>query len=326
MSDIDDFYRNKTVAITGAGGYIASVLINSLMNTDARILRVSRRVLPPLKGATALQMDVCARDGWLEIVSEADVIFHLAGNTSVYKAGESPSASLNSTVLPITYLVEIAKALGRSPRVVFASTATIYGLVNQLPVNENYTPAPITNYDLHKLFAEKQLELASHQGIIDAVALRLANVYGPSPGMSSAEDRGVLNKITRMALRGNGLKLYGDGNYLRDYVYIDDVVQACIIAGVADGIGGQSFNVGSGKGVTVRDAFELVANKVAESTGKKVSVECVPWPENADPIESRNFIADVNHIRASFGWQSEVLLDEGINRMIDHFNESVIHD
>lgn len=316
MDDSSRHYENKTVAITGASGYLASVLIDALQQTRAQILRVSRQDLQAIFGIEALKADVRTRDSWEEIVSRADVIFHLAGNTSVYAAANDPVGSLNSTLLPITHLVAAARTAGCKRRVVFASTATVYGLTGDLPVAEDVEPRPITNYDLHKLFAERQLSLASQQEILDGVSLRIANVYGPSSGTSSADDRGILNKIVKMALQGSNLQLYGDGDYLRDYVYIDDVVRALMAAGVGIGVVGRSFNVAGGKGITVRDAFHLVAKRVEAVTGKKVQIENAPWPEGADPIEFRNFVADITSIQHAAGWWPRTNLNEGVDRMI----------
>jgi nucleoside-diphosphate-sugar epimerase len=320
MDDSINHYRNETLAITGASGYLASVLIDALKKTPARILRISRRDLHPISGTVTLKADVRVRDCWKEIISRADIIFHLAGNTSVYAAAKDPADSLNSTVLPITHLVAAAQAAGRAPRVVFASTATVYGLTESLPVAEDAEPKPITNYDLHKLYAEKQLELASRQGILEGVSLRLANVYGPSSSNSSADDRGVLNRITRMALQGVNFRLYGDGDYVRDYVYIDDVVRAFIAAGAKKGVVARSFNVASGKGITVREAFHLVAERAERVTGKRVSIENTPWPKNADPIEFRNFVADITGLQNSAGWHPIISLKQGVDRMIECFS------
>ena len=314
-------YDGTTVAVTGASGYLASVLIDAMKKTPARIMRVSRIDLPPSVGTESLKADIRSKCCWEEIVARADVIFHLAGNTSVYQSAKDPADSLNSTVLPITHLVAAAAAAGRRPRVVFASTATVYGLTDRFPVGEGQEPKPVTIYDLHKLFAERQLELASKREVLEGVCLRLANVYGPSAGMSSANDRGILNKISVWALQGRNLRLYGDGNYLRDYVYVEDVAQAFIAAGASLGVIGRSLNVASGKGMTVREAFDMVVTHAERVTGRRVEIESVPWPVDADPIEFRNFVADTASFASAAGWQPAVELNEGIGRMISSMAE-----
>ena len=317
MQDVIRQYEDKTVAVTGGRGYLGSALSQALRNTPARVLLVSRGGLVPLPGAESFEADIRTEECWREIVHRADIVFHLAGNTSVHAAAADPAESLRSTVLPLTHLAAAARAARQAPRVVYASTATVYGLTDTLPVAEETEPKPVTTYDLHKLFAEKQLELASDQGILGGISLRLANVYGPSSRPSSADDRGVLNQIATLALGGSDLPLYGDGHYLRDYVYIDDVVRAFLMAGVQDRMVGRSFNVGSGSGITVRDAFHLVAERAAKTAGKRSQVREIPWPEGTDQIEFRNFTAAIDRISSACGWSPTVSLIEGVDRLID---------
>jgi nucleoside-diphosphate-sugar epimerase len=187
-----------------------------------------------------------------------------------------------------------------------------------LPVDEETVARPVTTYDLHKLCAEQHLTLASTQGVLDGVSLRLANVYGPSPGSRSADERGVLNKVTNRAVQGLDLYLYGDGNYLRDYVYIGDVVRAFVAAAVQPGVSGRSFNVASGTGVTVRDAFQLVTQLSERANGKRSSVHHAAWPDDADPIEFRHFTARIDRMANACGWKPEVSLAAGIDALINH--------
>ncbi len=315
-------YSGKTVAITGGCGYIGTALAETLKGHAKKTLCISRRALP-LPGNSdreIFEADIRTSSCWENIVRRADIIFHLAGNTSVYAAAHDPAESLNSTVLPINHLIAAGQATGRRPRVVFASTATVHGLTDKLPVSESDPANPTTLYDLHKLFAEMQMTLATKQGILASVALRLANVYGPSLGSSASEDRGILNKIARMALQGKNLQIYGHGNYLRDYIYIDDVVRAFLLAGITGGVDGQNLFVASGVGITVKQAFQLVADHAAKVTGRKVLIEHVDWPAGADPIERRNFFADITGISDKLNWMPEVDMKNGIRRLIEANN------
>jgi len=218
----------------------------------------------------------------------------------------------------LIHLATAARAARRRPRVVYASTATVHGLTERLPVDEDAETSPITVYDLHKLCAERHLELASSQGLLDGVSLRLSNVYGPSPGSRSADGRGVLNTVTARAMRGADLCLYGDGAYLRDYVYIADVVRAFVTAGVQPGVSGRSLNVGSGTGITVRDAFHLVTERAERVSGRRSVVRCAPWPDHADPIDRRHFTANIDRMDMVCGWRPAVGLADGIDHLIDH--------
>jgi len=311
--------NGKTVVVTGAGGYIGSVLVDSLVKYSCKVIRVSRNKLMPLTDTKSIKADIRNLEAWAEIVAQADIIYHLAGNTSVYEAAKNPVESLNSTLLPLNHLIKTVQERQCKPRVVFASTATVYGMTSQLPVAETVEPKPITVYDLHKLFAEQQLALATQQGLLESVSLRLANVYGPSSSVSSADDRGILNRVTAMALQGEDLMVYGDGNYLRDYVYISDVVNAFLFAGVSPKLGGQSFNVASGVGTTVKQAFALAANQVEKITGQAIEISCVAWPVGTDSIEFREFRADIEKYTIATGWNPLINLKEGIPQIISEF-------
>ena len=314
-------YEGKTVAVTGASGYIGTALTAALMNTAARTLAVTRQpayaALSDPARLNLLTADVRDRACWDEIVGRADVVFHLAGNTSVYAAAENPDESHRSTVQPVAHLIAAARTAGRCLRVVYASTATVYGLTDRLPVNEDVEPRPATVYDLHKRSAEQQLQQASAEGVLDSVSLRLANVYGPSAGSSAAADRGVLTTIAKRALGRCDLPLYGGGRYIRDYVYIDDVVRAFLTIGTRSDLTRYAFNVASGRGITIRDAFSLVAERAARVTGHESHVCEVPWPDDADPIEFRNFVGDIRSISSACGWTPCVSLTEGVDRLIE---------
>lgn len=312
-------YAGRRVAITGASGYIGSALRAWLRAARAQLLLVSRRPVDGVSDERWLEGDVSTAGCWQRVVAEADVVFHLAGNTSVYAAAADPAGSVVSTVLPVAQLCRAVRDRQRQVHVVFASTATIYGLTPDLPVVEDAPQLPITVYDQHKLFAERELALASRHRLLSSVSLRLANVYGPSPGTSSSDDRGILNRVTRLALNGSEVRAFGGGNYLRDYVYIGDVVDAFVRAGLALECAGESFNVGSGRGVTVRDAFALAIERAHAATGRRSSLVSADWPAGADPIEFRNYTADVRRLADACGWRPQVTLADGIDRLITAF-------
>ena len=321
--DIINQLQGKTVAITGASGYIGSSIVNKLTENSVKTIRVCRKKIPIIDGVNDILADVRNADIWSEVVEQSDIIVCLAGNTSVYAAEDNIEESLTSSLLPINNLILAAKNSNKVPRVVFASTATVYGMTDKLPVSETAKLNPITIYDLHKLFAEQQLEMASRQGFISSVSLRLANVYGPSVAQSSANDRGVINKITRDSMLGKDLQVFGDGEFIRDYVFIDDVVSAFLYAAGLNNVDGRSFNIASGIGHTIKETFELIANKSGEIIGRQVSVNFIPMPTDASPIEYRNYIGDSSLFRSVTEWSPKVSLQSGIDSLIEVFQEEV---
>ena len=312
MSIIQKLSEVSTFTVIGASGYIGSKLVNKLTDSGCNVIRSSRRNTIKNGDSEFVMAELDSLDFWLNIVEKSDVIIHLAGNTSINVANDNPALDLNSSVVPIYRLIEACKILRKRPRVVFASTVTAYGFTDNLPVSEATAENPESFYDLHKFFVERQLVLATKLNICDGVSLRLANVYGPSSANSSANDRGILNKIIGLALAGDIVSLYGGGNYIRDYIYIDDVVDAFILASISSKSAGEVFNVGSGVGTSVRDAFNAVTQEVYRQTNKIIEMKDVPWPENSPKIDMRNFTASIKKAHTCLGWSPKVSLQTGI--------------
>lgn len=312
MSIIQKLSEVSTFTVIGASGYIGSKLVNKLTDSGCNVIRSSRRDTITNGDSEFVMAELDSLDFWLNIVEKSDVIIHLAGNTSINVANDNPALDLNSSVVPIYRLIEACKILRKRPRVVFASTVTAYGFTDNLPVSEATAENPESFYDLHKFFVERQLVLATKLNICDGVSLRLANVYGPSSANSSANDRGILNKIIGLALAGDIVSLYGGGNYIRDYIYIDDVVDAFILASISSKSAGEVFNVGSGVGTSVRDAFNAVTQEVYRQTNKIIEMKDMPWPENSPKIDMRNFTASIKKAHTCLGWSPKVNLQTGI--------------
>ena len=329
MVNISNKLKGKVVSITGASGYIGSALIQELEKYSLKIIRISRKEIVPKNGVEDWVLDLNKQSSWIRIVSKSDIIFHLSGNTSIYNAEKDPKKSLVSTLFPVIQLINASKKLSRIPRVVFSSTATVYGLTEVFPVLETEHPNPITTYDLHKYFAEQQLSVASNSNIIDAISLRLANVYGPSPTESLAQDRGILSKITRMRFEPKNLQIFGNGEYLRDYIYIDDVVNAFLHASVMnyDILLNRSdiiLNVASGKGTLVKEVFSLISQEVEKITGIKGVTKNVAWPKGVNEIEKRNYIASIELIKSLTGWEPGVSLEKGIQLLVKYYSKECI--
>ncbi len=329
MVDISSKLKGKVVSITGANGYIGSALTRELEKYSLKIIRISRKQLTPKDGVEDWVLDLNKKSSWIKIVNRSDIIFHLSGNTSIYDAEKDPKESLISTLFPIIQLINASKKLSRIPRVIFSSTATVYGLTEVLPVLETKRPSPITVYDLHKFFAEQQLLVASSSNIIDAISLRLANVYGPSPTESLSQDRGILSKIIKKRFALKNLQIYGNGDYLRDYIYIDDVVNAFLHASVMDydillNKNQISLNVASGKGTPVKEVFDIISREIEKITGIRGNIENVAWPEEVNEIEKRNYIGSIELIKSLTGWKPSVSLEEGIRLLVKHYSKEGI--
>ena len=330
MYDLKTELNNKVICITGAGGYIASALADRLKNYSVKkIIRVSRQKLKFQENLDDWILDLNEFDSWLKIVKQSDIIFHLAGNTSLKFAEQNPKNSLTSEMLPIKNLVRASKQLQYSPRVIYTSTATIYGLTEDLPVSESRTPAPITCYDSNKFHAEKQLEIASMAHVINSISLRLANVYGPSCNESSVFDRGILSKIVKMSFENKIITLYGSGKYIRDYIYIDDFVSALInvcVVSYSELIKNSetALNVSTGRGVYLKTVFNLITEEVEKITGKNLKIKNIAWPSDVSEIEKRNFIGSAERLKSLTGWAAKTSLEDGIKSLVDYYSKEYL--
>lgn len=314
----------RTHLVTGGAGFVAASLVRELARDSAAV----RRFFRPERGAPALSPgvaavsdvhgDVTVRAELERALDGVEVVHHLAAQTSLYAAEADPVADVSANVLPLLYVLEHARTRGHVPLVLLASTVTVFGLTAKLPVDESCADDPRSVYDLDKLAAERFLAHYAASGVVRGAALRLANVYGPGPRSSSA-DRGVLNAMVRRALAGEALTIYGTGEWLRDYVYVDDVARAFVLASRRpDAMNGRSFVVASGRGVTVADAVRLVAELVGERTGRRVEVRHVAPPLHLSPLEMRQFVGRSDAFRAATGWSPSVSLREGLERTIEH--------
>ena len=314
--------------MTGGAGYLATNVIRLLQDIDCHIIRLDKPGVSftPPAGVARFEdvgVDICDHAIWQQILKGIDIVFHFAAQTSVYVSDENPRADLNINVLPMLNMLETCRQKKFNPIIIFSGTATEVGLPLHLPVDETHPDNPITVYDMHKLVAENYLKHYIRSGFVSGSILRLANVYGPGPRSSSA-DRGVLNMMVRRALQGEELTIYGEGKFVRDYVYVEDVASAFLsAASKIDKANSQHFVIGRGDAYTISDAIHLVAERVKYKTGKLVHVTHIDPPVNLSPIENRNFIADTSRFTEATDWRAKVSLSEGIDRTIDYYRESI---
>ena len=263
-----------------------------------------------------IEADISQKDIWERLCGSVDVIFHLSSQTNVYTAWEDPEADWKINVLPLLNILEASRKLEQKPGIIFTGTATQVGLTEKLPVNEGVKDNPVTIYDVHKLAAENYLKSYCANDYAKGTVLRLANVYGYGTN-SKNPGRGVMNFMARKALAGEDLTIYGDGEYIRDYIYKDDVVNALLYClPNMDNLNGQEFLIASGSGITLKEAVNKIALEAEKLTGAAINVKHVTTPENLSPIEYRNFIADISSFQKVSGWEPEFTFENGIKQLL----------
>jgi nucleoside-diphosphate-sugar epimerase len=307
------------ILITGASGFIGSALLDVLLVHGHTIFCQSRFAHDDSQNVKWIKHDLIT-DCWeSKSIPEIDVIFHLAGQTSVYRARDNPIEDLSVNVLGLVNMLDHFKNQISKPFVVFAGTATEVGLTDNFPINESFPDRPITFYDVSKVAAEMYLKQYVREGWINGCALRFSNVYGRSK-FGSISDRGILDKIFNQAISGQDIAIYGNGNFFRDYIYIDDVVSAIILAAKHnENTNGHHFYVGSGEKLTLKDAFLKVLHKVSLATGFSASFNFVDAPSNLSDIEFRNAIIDNSSFKLATGWTPQFDFDAGLDNAYGDF-------
>lgn len=321
------YFAGKRLLVTGASGFLATNLIGLLRNVDCTIVRLSKSgSFFPVSGkanTVDVTADVSEKMTFEDILEDVDIIYHFAAQTSVYSAEKDSHADFQANVLPMLNLLASCRDKGWRPTVIFSGTETQVGMPENLPINEACADKPVTIYDIHKLFAESYLKHYCRQGIVQGTTLRLANVYGPGPKASST-DRGVINMMVGKALTCEELTIYGKGDFLRDFIFIEDVVYAFLKAAVyIEQLNGQHFVIGSGQGHTIAEAINLVADRVAVKTSRRVTVRHIQPPPGLSVIESRNFVADTGRFTQATGWRASYSLEEGLDKTIEAFLERI---
>ena len=306
----------RSYLVTGGAGFIGSHLTDALLANGHRVVALDnfvsgkRENITQVRGdLTVIEGDVRLIGGFADEIPEVDAILHLAALISGYDSLETPEDYVDVNLGGLLRVIEFASER-RVPRIVFASSSTVYGNQGASALNETTSPDPLTVYALTKLAGEHLLKLYGAMRGFSHCSLRLFNVYGPR----QAPDHPYANvtcKFSHATANGLPVTLFGDGEQSRDFVYVDDVVRAFLA--VLDGSREAIYNVGTGQGARIKD---LIAALGAIS-GRPLEVERhPPWPNDI-----RSIRADTARFTGEFGFHPEVALSDGLARTVDFFRE-----
>ena len=306
----------RSYLVTGGAGFIGSHLTDALLANGHRVVALDnfvsgkRENITQVRGdLTVIEGDVRLIGGFADEIREVDAILHLAALISGYDSLETPEDYVEVNLGGLLRVIEFASER-RVPRIVFASSSTVYGNQGASALNETTPPDPLTVYALTKLAGEHLLKLYGAMRGFSHCSLRLFNVYGPR----QAPDHPYANvtcKFSHATANGLPVTLFGDGEQSRDFVYVDDVVRAFLA--VLDGSREAIYNVGTGQGARIND---LIAALGAIS-GRPLEVERhPPWPNDI-----RSIRADTARFTGEFGFHPEVALSDGLARTVDFFRE-----
>ena len=301
--------NGKRVLVTGGSGFIGGAIAEALRpDNDVRVLDTDPAPTSP-DGVDVIEGDVRDREAVDAAVKGVDVVFHQAAVVSVAQSVADPmeSHAVNST--GTLQVLEAARRHGA--RVVGASSAAIYGDPERVPVAETAPLAPTSPYGLTKLALDHYLRLYHELYGLDTVALRYFNVYGP--GQTGGDYAGVMEAFLQQARAGDPLTVHGDGEQTRDFVHIDDVVRANVLAAETDAVG-SAYNVGTGHSVTIGD----LAKRVRRAVGSDSPIVS----RDARDGDVRHSCADIARSSEELGYQPSVSLDDGIATLVDERGRS----
>ncbi|WP_027937372.1 NAD-dependent epimerase/dehydratase family protein [Anaeroarcus burkinensis] len=298
----------KHVLVTGGAGFIGSHLTPQLLAAGWKVtvlddLSSGKREYVPQE-ATFIEQDVRDADSLVQVfaTNQFDAVVHFAAQTMVPVSLAKPVYDCELNVVATVELLEQCRIHGVR-KVVFASSAAVYGDNQTLPLRETEPTAPMSFYGLSKHTVERYLNLYQQLHGLEYAALRFANVYGERQG--DGGEGGVVSIFTRLLRQGSSLQLFGDGNQTRDFVYAGDVA-AAVVASLDSQVPSGTYNVSTGKQTSLLNLIETLSR----ISGEKPQVVRAQ-PRAGDILHSA---LDSNRLQQCSDWRPRMLLEEGLRR------------
>ncbi|MEX2113058.1 MAG: NAD-dependent epimerase/dehydratase family protein [Pirellulales bacterium] len=317
-------YRERNVLITGGLGFLGSNLAIRLVRLGARVTIVDSLVpqfggnffnIAPIRDQLTLNISDMRDANSLDVLVQGqEYIFNLAGQVSHGDSMRDPQLDLAVNCVSTMNLVEACRKHNPRARLLYTSTRQVYGCPQKLPVAEDHPTVPIDVNGINKLAAEYYHLLYDRTYGVRSTVLRLTNTFGPRQQIRSNR-QGFATIFLRQALKGETISLYGGGRQLRDFNYVDDVVNALLLAAATDACFGQVFNLGSSRAYSL---IEFVETLKAFCT---FPVESTPFPDDKRIIDIGDYYGDFSKFRQATGWSPQVDLREGLDKTIAYYRQ-----
>lgn len=322
-------YFDKEVLITGGLGFIGSNLARALVAQGAEVTLVDSLI--PQYGGNPFNIDdirdkltvnVCdVRDPFAMayLLQGKDFLFNLAGQTSHLDSMADPQTDLDINAAAQLAILEACRKSNPGIKIVFASTRQLYGKPDYLPVDEKHPIRPVDVNGINKLAGEWYHLLYNNVYGIRACALRLTNTYGPGMRVRDARQT-FLGIWVRLLIEGKPIKVFGDGLQVRDFNYVDDCVDALLLAGASDTANGKVYNLGSHEVINLKNLAVMMTALAEGSTS-----ELVPFPADRKAIDIGDYYSDYTLIEHELGWMPKVALADGLARTVAYYHEHWPH-
>ena len=324
-----DGYAGRRVVITGGLGFIGSNLAIALVEQGARVLLVDNMLprqggnlfnIEPIRDRVQVSFtDIRDPLSMAHIVKEQDLVFHLAGQVNHIDSIRNPLEDLDINCRGTLVLLEACRRQNPDVRIVFTGTRGQYGPSLRLPVREDHPTNPAGIYAITNLTAEKMVKMYHDVHKVRTVCLRMTNTYGPRHQMQH-DEYGVVNWFLRRALDDEIIKVFGDGRILRDYLYVEDAVNALLAVGLSGRSWGEIFNIGTGVPTSFIDLAELIVRVAGRGR-----YEFTEFTKERLALEPGDYYTDITKVSSRIGWRPTVDLEEGLRRTVDFCDRHRAH-
>jgi len=321
------FYAGKSILITGGLGFIGSNLARALVEQKANVILVDSLV--PEYGGNIFNIEdikyqvdvnICdVRDPFAmrHLLQGKDYLFNLAGQTSHMDSMVNPQNDLDINAAAQLSILEACREVNSAIKIVFASTRQLYGKPDYLPVDEKHPINPVDVNGINKLAGEWYHLLYNNVYGIRGCALRLTNTYGPGMRVKDARQT-FLGIWVRLLLEGKSIKVFGDGQQLRDFNYVDDCVDALLLAGASEIANGKVYNLGSREVVNLEKLAQMMTSIEADGT-----YELVDFPADRKAIDIGDYYSDFSMIEEELGWSPKISLKDGLEKTILYYRDNI---
>lgn len=307
--------KKPSCLILGAGGFLGTNLCRRLVADGYAVRGFGRSRLFPeaMEGIDWHQGDLRDTAALAGILEASDIVFHLAHASTPQSANLDAAEDLRRDVIPSLALLDLARRSGVS-RVVFVSSGgTIYGVPEQVPTPESAPTEPITAYGIAKLAIEKYLALYERLHGLDYRVLRVTNPFGPY--QTAHKSQGIVAALVGRAFRGERMEIWGDGSAVRDFIYVDDVVDA-LEAAATDRSDARIFNIGTGQGRSLRDVIHAVERQL----GRELAIDWRAGRASDVPVS----IVSIERAREKLGWAPKWSFEAALAETIDWWKRRTV--
>ena len=321
-------FNKKNVLITGGLGFIGSNLTRRLVDLGANVTLVDSLV--PQYGGNLFNIagledrvrvnisDVRDEHSMRYLVQGQDFLFNLAGQTSHMDSMQDPYTDLEINCRAQLSILEACRKYNPDIKLVFASTRQIYGKPDYLPVDEKHLLRPVDVNGINKMAGEWYHILYNNVYGIRACALRLTNIYGPRMRIKDARQT-FLGIWVRLMVEGKSFEVW-DGHQLRDFTFVEDTIDAFLLAAASEAANGQLFNLGGDRVISLTELADLLVT--VNGAGK---YQVCSFPADRKRIDIGDYYADFSLIRSTLGWEPRVSLRDGLARTVAYYRKHLTH-